>query len=350
MPPMPLPGAHDHFTTYLDDAGSFARLTPDEERQQARELIRLRRACWEAAVKDPLHRRQLARLVTSDRDLSRRELVDAMMAADPECRALLEIESIAATPELRRARAAYLEARNRFMCAHLRFVVQIAKRYGRRYMALADRVQEGNLGLLKAIDRFDPERGFRFSTYAAWWIRHAVTEALIRNGRTVRIPAHLHTLFNKARLASIRLRGQKGRAPSLTEVAECVGAPVDAVRWATEAMELHGISLDQPSPDDGSLTVAEWLADETAEHWSERVGDRIDSRLADHMVDRLAPREAAILAHRFGLRGAEHLTLCALGERYDLTGERIRQLEKAALYQLRDEVESSDTRSIAYAV
>ncbi len=241
---MPLAATRDHLTTYLDDAGSFDRLDPDEERDRARELVRLRRACWRAALTDPGHRDDFISCARAELQngvpeelerfragtLGRNALIDAMTKADPEARTLDRLEQIrradrgVAMQELRRARSAYIDARNRFMCANLRFVVRVAKGFGRHHMPLSDRVQEGNIGLLKAIDRFDPERGFRFSTYAAWWIRHAVTDALIRYGRTVRIPAHIHTLFTKVRLASIRLRGQHGQNPTLAEVAERVAS------------------------------------------------------------------------------------------------------------------------------
>ena len=366
---MSLPAARDHLTTYLDDAGSFDRLDPEEERERARELVRLRRACWRAALTDPAHRNDFTSIAEAELQAdvpeeldrfcagacTRNELVDAMMKADPEGRVLERLERVrardrgVAMQELRRARAAYVDARNRFMCANLRFVVRVAKGFGRHHMPLSDRVQEGNIGLLKAIDRFDPERGFRFSTYAAWWIRHAVTDALIRYGRTVRIPAHIHTLFTKARLASIRLRGQRGHNPTLAEVAESVDAPVESVRSAIEAMELRAVSLDDPASDDGGQTIADNLADDTIDGWADRLGERIDSRLASDVIDGIDPRAAAILTHRFGLRGAELRTLRSLGEHYELSGERIRQLQNEALAQLRDAIERSNTASIAYA-
>jgi RNA polymerase sigma factor (sigma-70 family) len=359
----------DHLTTYLDDAGSYDRLDPDQERESARELVRLRRACWRAALTDPAHRNdfvaivrvELRNAVPEELDrfcagtLTRSQLVTAMMQADPEGRVLERFERARAhdrgmaMQELRRARAEYIDARNRFMCANLRFVVRVAKGFGRHHMPLSDRVQEGNIGLLKAIDRFDPERGFRFSTYAAWWIRHAVTDALIRYGRTVRIPAHIHTLFTKARLAAIRLRGQNGHNPSLAEVAERVEAPVESVRAAIEAMELRAVSLDDPAADEGMQTIADGLSDETFADWAERIGERIDARLAEDAIDAIDHRAAAILTHRFGLRGAEVRTLRSLGEHYELSGERIRQLQNEALGQLRDAVEHSQTASIAYA-
>jgi RNA polymerase primary sigma factor len=366
---MSLAATRDHLTTYLDDAGSFDRLDPDEERERARELVRLRRACWSAALTDPAHHDDFYAIACAELHnavpielerfragtLGRDELVTAMTKADPEARVLEQFERVRADDRgpsmqaLRRARAEYIDARNRFMCANLRFVVRVAKGFGRHHMPLSDRVQEGNIGLLKAIDRFDPERGFRFSTYAAWWIRHAVTDALIRYGRTVRIPAHIHTLFTKARLAAIRLRGQNGYNPSLDEVAARVDAPVDSVRAAIEAMELRAVSLDDPASDEGMQTIADGLSDEALDGWAERIGEQIDARLAEDAVAAIDERAAAILTHRFGLHGAELRTLRALGEHYELSGERIRQLQNEALGQLRAAVEGSATASIAYA-
>ncbi len=359
----------DNLSTYLDDAGSFALLDAEEERRQARELVELRRAGWEAAFASDAQRNAVFAAAKAELGddvpasltawkagkAEGSAVVDAMMRVDPDGCSLDRIEAECAggrTPyakRLRQTRRAYRRARNRFMCANLRLVVTVAKRFGRHHMPLSDRVQEGNIGLLKAIERFDPERGCRFSTYAAWWIRHAVTRALVKHGRTVRIPAHIHTLFTKARRARATMRGQLGRNPSLLEIAERIDAPVEKVEAAIEAMELRSVGLDDPATGEGGQTIAEVLPDETIDGWADRIGERIDARLAGEIVDRLDDMAYDIVVHRFGLRGAERRTLRALGDDYKLSRERIRQLQNDALRGLRDVIERSAVNSLALA-
>jgi RNA polymerase primary sigma factor len=250
---------------------------------------------------------------------------------------------------MRHARSIYLRSRNRFICTNLRLVVSVAKRYGRHHMPLADRVQEGNLGLLKAVERFDPERGVRFSTYAAWWIRHAVMRALVKHGRTVRIPAHVHALFTKVRQARACLRAKLGRPPALEEIAAWLEVTPDKVRGAIEAMEFRAVGFHESASANEDTTVADRLRDERQDGWSDRVGDRIDARLADGAVDSLDKMAFDIVVHRFGLRRAERETLRGLGERYELSRERIRQLQNRALKRLREAVEHSPVTSLSLA-
>lgn len=360
----------------MDDAGSFELLDAEEERRQARRLRELRRACWQTVLEEPelvkgflvvarevLDKEAAQPIVAwAERRIRSQELCECMLDVDPDGSVLARLESVppgAPVSEvgdvsepvrrLRRARREYLSARNRFMCANLRLVVTVAKRYGRHHMPLADRVQEGNIGLLKAIDRFDPERGFRFSTYAAWWIRHAVTRALVKHGRTVRIPAHLHTLFTKARRARTAIRGELGRNPTMAEVAERINAPLDKVHAAVKAMELRAIGLDDPAKGEGGQAISEVLPDEDIDGWADRIGDRIDARLAAKVVGELDPMAFEIVVHRFGLEGLQRRTLRSLGEDYALSRERIRQLQNKALRGLRDVMEHSSVSSLAVA-
>lgn len=361
----------DNLSTYLDDAGSFELLDADEERRQARRLHELRRACWHAVLDEPELAERLAAIAaevlgteipgalqawrSGKGKATPEQVCETMLEADPDGCVLERLDSSlagegsAAAKRLRGARREYLTARNRFMCANLRLVVTVAKRYGRHHMPLADRVQEGNIGLLKAIDRFDPERGFRFSTYAAWWIRHAVTRALVKHGRTVRIPAHIHTLFTKARRARTAIRGELGRNPTMAEVAERINAPVEKVHAAVKAMELRAVGLDDPAKGEGGQAIAEVLPDEELDGWADRIGERIDARLAAEVIDELDDMAYDIVVHRFGLRGLERRTLRSLGEDYDLSRERIRQLQNKALRGLREVIEQSRVTSLAVA-
>jgi RNA polymerase sigma factor (sigma-70 family) len=355
------PDPRDHLTRYLDDAGSFTLLDSEEERRQTRHIRCLRRARWCAALEETRWT-TFCRLAgetlgsaappgtrgpaPDDRDA----LLDGLVASDPDGRLLDALEPhLEAGPGRSRVLAAkndYVRARNRFMCANLRLVVVVARRLGRRHLALPDRIQEGNLGLMKAIDRFDPERGYRFSTYATWWIRHAVTRALVMHGRTVRIPAHIHTLFTRARRARDALCAALQREPTLCELATYLDAPLEKVEMAIDAMELRAVCLDEPATGRSGPTIADGLFDETYDDWADRIGERIDGRLAGSLIDDLDPMAYEIVVRRFGLRGAQPNTLRALGDDYDLSRERIRQLQNHMLRGLRGALETSARPSI----
>jgi RNA polymerase primary sigma factor len=390
---------------YLDDAGSFDRMSAQDERDAALEIRELRAAYWNALLSCPslvewvlasIETEVSAREIPADEIGHVRGAVDAMrenpseegaraLAAanealartmariDPDnilCHALAdaidgvqcgdeeeEAEVPRPQPEVlqrynqrvRSARRHLLTARNRFICANLRLVVKVAQRYGRTRMSLADRVQEGNLGLMKAVDRFDPDRGVRFSTYAAWWIRHAVTRALVNRGRTVRIPAHLHTVFTKASHAQKKLRGELGRDPSVAEIAEAIDVPLEKVRAAREAMDLRSIGLDAPVAGEGTPSVADSLEDPNPLDWDDRLDERRNAAIAETAVEGLDPIEADVLKHRYGLRGAARMTLQKLGDRYSLSRERIRQLQNRALKKLRETIERDPRPTLAFA-
>jgi RNA polymerase sigma factor (sigma-70 family) len=226
-------------------------------------------------------------------------------------------------------------------------VVRIAARHADERMSLADRVQEGNLGLLIAVSRFDPERGFRFSTYATWWIRFAITRALVNRGRSVRIPAHLHAIFGKARQAEQSLRAELAHDPTDDELAAATGIPVEKLLDARAAMESRTVGLDDPDHDDGSGPAA-FAAAVTPDH-DAAIDDRRNLDIAQGAFEALDPMERDIIEHRFGLQGSEVSTLSVLGERHALSRERIRQLQNQALAKLRRVVESSPVGATAYA-
>jgi RNA polymerase primary sigma factor len=392
---------------YLDDAGSFDRMSAQDERDAALEIRELRAAYWNALLSCPslvewvlasIETEVSAKDVPADELTSVRDAVEAMREQpnDDRARALASAnEALACTmaridpdnilshaladaingvhcgdetvedgvevprpqPEVlqrynhrvRNARRHLLTARNKFICANLRLVVKVAQRYGRTRMSLADRVQEGNLGLMKAVDRFDPDRGVRFSTYAAWWIRHAVTRALVNRGRTVRIPAHLHTVFTKASHAQKKLRGELGRDPSVAEIADAIDVPLEKVRAAREAMDLRSIGLDAPVAGEGTPSVADSLEDPIPLDWDDRLDERRNAAIAETAVEGLDPIEADVLKHRYGLRGAARMTLQKLGDRYSLSRERIRQLQNRALKKLRETIERDPRPTLAFA-
>jgi RNA polymerase primary sigma factor len=401
--------ASNSMDVYLNDAGRHARLSAREERSQLRRLVDLRRARWKALLSYPslapaivnwleasepmvelplpaeLKEKFAAQLAELDarrnhsaaRDLGEAvaELAAAIVERDTDCEAADALETqivrehdeegdplfglvdphrdrkpfIAYRRRVQQTGARLRIARNRFVCANLRLVVVIAKRYSNHRMSLADRVQEGNLGLLKAVERFDPERGTRFSTYAAWWIRHTITRALVNRGRKIRIPAHLHTIFIKSRTAERTLRAELGREPTLQELAVALDLPPHKVADAREAMELRSVGLDAPTAGVDSRPVAEVLEAPEFYDPDTAIDDRRNLHIASSALDDLNPMERDIIEHRFGLHGNEPLTLRTLGERYSLSRERIRQLQNRALRKLRGVIESSSIPAIAFA-
>lgn len=346
-------------TRYLDAAGVHHRMTAEEERAAARELVQARRACWASALTCRSRLRRACKDANIDDALwddpaQQESLISALDASDPE-RATLERLAVdravgARTRQaIRTAQREYCRLRNRFTCHNLRLVVVVAKRFGRMHLPLADRVQEGNLGLLKAIDRFDPERGTRFSTYAAWWIRHMVTRALMKQGRTVRVPGHLHVAFNKVRRARPGLAAELGRDPTHRELAERTGVPVERVVAAVEAMELRSITLDTPISDPEGRTLGDTIPDERIGDWTARVERNVDVPLATRALGVLDEKALRIVRHRYGLDDTEHKTLRELGKDYGVSRERIRQLQVRALDRLRTTMEESRIPSVALA-
>jgi RNA polymerase sigma factor (sigma-70 family) len=265
--------------------------------------------------------------------------------------ALIESERTDATTAraVGRAVAEYRRLRNRFMCRNLRLVVTVAKRLGRHHMPLQDRVQEGNFGLIKAIDRFDPERGFRFATYAAWWIRHTVTRALIRHGRTVRVPAHLHAVFNKVRRARPVLVAELGREPTVKEIAERIDDRMDRVATAIEAMERRSVALDVPAGNSEGRTIGEMLPDTRTGTWTERMERSFDVPRALQALAVLDDKGLDIVQQRYGLGTTKKTTLRELGKRYGVSRERIRQLQVRAVGEMREAIERPQTHSASVA-
>jgi len=235
---------------------------------------------------------------------------------------------------LRRAVRAGEEARDRFISANLRLVVANARRYaGAAGLDMGDLVQEGNLGLMRAVDKFEWRRGFKFSTYATWWIRQALARAVAEKGRLVRIPGQLHETLGTVRATAANLRAHLQRAPTTEEIAEESGVPADEV--ARALLVGDELSIDQPVGEDGAL-LADFISDEDAEDVSNSVERAEVADLLREAVARLEDREHHIIAARYGFLGdTVPRTLEEIGGDYGLTPERIRQIEKRALSKLR---------------
>jgi RNA polymerase primary sigma factor len=228
-------------------------------------------------------------------------------------------------------------ARNDFVKANLRLVVSIARRFNHGRMALADLIQEGNLGLIKAVERYDYRRGFRFSTYASWWIRHAISRALADKGREVRLPVHMIDAQHRLTKARRQLTGKLGRQPTTEELAEETKMPLDKVEKMRSWLLEQSISIDKPVGDEEGRVLGEVLEDPDREEVSP-TGDLEWEALTNEVRDllrELKPIEADILRQRFGLGTEQELTLKEIGDKYSLSRERIRQLQEQALAKMR---------------
>jgi RNA polymerase primary sigma factor len=262
-----------------------------------------------------------------DRELETPELLAKYLAHIGQGDLLTHEEEIDLS---KRAKQGDARARQRLIEKNLRLVVSVAKKYRGYGLPFEDLIQEGNIGLMKAVEKFDPDRGFRFSTYATWWIRQAVQRAVADKGRTIRVPVHMGDKIRKMARAYNGLSAELERDPSDEEVARSLGWTVDEVRDVKDAMP-DATSLDQPlSSEEGSSALGDFIEDERASDTPGEVMRGMETAGLQEAIERLPERHRYVLVRRYGLDGRDVATLATLSDELDISRERVRQLQREA--------------------
>ena len=276
-------------------------------------------------------------LLTSDEEIELAQIMEAGNAASEQ---LAELEKAGedipdeVRVELTQAIKKGERAKQRLAEANLRLVVSIAKRYVGRGMQFLDLIQEGNLGLIKAVEKFDFTKGFKFSTYATWWIRQAITRAIADQARTIRIPVHMVETINKVIRVSRQLLQELGHDPSAEEIAAEMNMPVDKVRDILKIAQ-EPVSLETPIGEEEDSHLGDFIPDEDASEPSEAASFSLLKEQLMEVLDTLTPREKKVLELRFGIVDGRTRTLEEVGKEFNVTRERIRQIEAKALRKLR---------------
>lgn len=277
------------------------------------------------------------------------QLLEGVASTDPIREYLKEIGSIPLLTQeqeqdlAKRKSEGDAEAGRKLVEANLRLVVSIAKRYTGRGMSFLDLVQEGNIGLMKAVEKFDYTKGYRLSTYATWWVKQSVTRALADQSRTIRLPVHMVEAVNRIRKAQRALAVKLGREPSNEEIGKEVGMSEKRV---TELVQSSGdtVSLETPVGDEDGSNLGDFVADDSNASTEEKAESVFLREEIDQMLQGLNPREREVIILRFGLESGHPMTLEEVGKRFKVTRERIRQIETAALRKLRNPSRSKKIR------
>lgn len=287
----------DHVKMYLKEIGKVNLLTPEEELSLAKRM--------------------------ADGETAKEQLEEIGEEIDEDTKK--QIDLLIADGE---------KAKKSLAEANLRLVVSIAKRYVGRGMLFLDLIQEGNLGLIKAVDKFDYTKGYKFSTYATWWIRQAITRAIADQARTIRIPVHMVETINKLVRVSRQLVQELGREPTPEELAKELNMPVDKVREISKISQ-EPVSLETPIGEEEDSHLGDFIPDEDAPAPSEAASFVLLKEQLGAVLETLSEREAKVLRLRFGLDDGRARTLEEVGKEFDVTRERIRQIEAKALRKLR---------------
>ena len=285
----------DALTLYMREVGHTPLLTPEEEIELAKRMEEARKA------EEKLRR-------NGHRDQDRRELEMIIQQGE--------------------------KARQQLIRANARLVMSIAKRYRGQGVPFLDLIQEGNLGLMKAAEKYDYRKGYKFSTYATWWIRQAMTRALAGQGRTIRMPVHMNERVRRLYATSQRLEQELGRRPTPEELAQEMGLPLSKIRRMIHYSQ-RTVSLEKPVGEEGDSELGQFIESEEAPDPADVATRELLRQDLEEMFAALTPREVRVLELRFGLRDGHSYTLKEIGKKFGLTRERIRQIEQEALAKLR---------------
>lgn len=274
-------------------------------------------------------------LLTAEEEVSLARRIEAGLFARKILDGTAETSVKATQEELLEVAQDGQTAMQHFTRANLRLVVSVARRYGRSQMPLLDLVQEGNTGLIRAVEKFDYAKGFKFSTYATWWIRQAISRGIAQQGRVVRLPVHVAEQVNQIAAVRRNLERELGREPEISEIAEELnleeGRVIDLIRYS-----LEHVSLDAPVEEEGDTSLGDLIARETSPGPDEVVLSQEDRDRLDHLLENLDERSADVVRRRYGLLDGRQAKLSDIGQVWGITAERVRQIERAALNVLRE--------------
>lgn len=235
------------------------------------------------------------------------------------------------------------EARMRMIRSNLRLVISIAKRYANIGLPFSDLVEEGNIGLMRAVDKFNYKRGYRFSTYASWWIKQAIMRALSNQGKTIRVPVYMYDIISKWRKVRDGLTQKLGRTPTRKEISDTMGVSIRKVK-EVERIASQPSSLNAPVSIDGSAEVMDLVEDPAAAKASESIQELFTSERVDQLLVQVDERARQILIMRFGLKGGEPKTLEETAQQFNITRERVRQIESASLKKIREHLDQKEEK------
>ncbi len=310
----------DSVRVYLREIGRIPLLTPEEEAEIAYDIVK-----------------NAEPLAEAEQRLKEFE-AERKSESDPAKRAGLQKEATGLRFKIKRLK----RPKDKMAEANMRLVVSIAKRYSGRGLDFLDLIQEGNTGLLRAVEKFDPDRGFKFSTYATWWIRQAITRAIADQARTIRIPVHMVETINKLLRTQRKLTQELNREPSVEELAEALGETPEKIKYVFKIKQ-DIQSLDATiggSDEDDASELGNFVEDDTAVSPEDATNDRLLKEQVMEVVGQLSDREQKIIKLRFGLDGGRQHTLEEVGVEFAVTRERIRQIEAKALMRLRKNKET----------
>jgi RNA polymerase primary sigma factor len=335
----------DPVRLYLQEIGRVALLSAEEESAMAKHIAEANLAS------EVLLGEEARQSLAADEQRATGERMSSSERRDQEALAeqgdrvahLLRKDHSLAREDLERVMVEGDEARKRLTEANLRLVVSVAKRYIGRGMSLLDLIQEGNVGLLRAVEKFDYSKGYKFSTYATWWIRQAITRALADQARTIRIPVHMVEMINRLARASRRLQQILSRDPTTQELADEVGLPMDKV-LAILKTSMEPISLEMPVGQEDDSHLGDFIEDQKIREPDDEASRKLLREQLRQVLDSLSEREREVLSMRFGLQDGNVRTLEEVGQAFGVTRERIRQIEVKALRKLRHPTRSKKLR------